>query len=240
VDNPARAGALRWRFRKRASAHLRSRETPTKRGLGPATEERPLIDGRHLGCGALLSSSRRFSGERPCIRPRVAQARRGRAPRLHASHEVRGSVTRSWKTASLRQGSAGSVDPRRARNASRGAIRRRRSGLATRGVRADRVGVEFPGAARGNASAARGARIDESRPPLARETSAGSRSHTSDERKLAWKRVRPSRGAVSACDRAAHLPRQVGMRRSRGGARGLCWLQKSTSDARSKVERPRV
>jgi len=125
VDNPARAGALRWRFRKRASAHLRSRETPTKRGLGPATEERPLIDGRHLGCGALLSSSRRFSGERPCIRPRVAQARRGRAPRLHASHEVRGERDE------IVENGVSPTRERRQRRSSTGAQRLERSHQAT-------------------------------------------------------------------------------------------------------------
>jgi hypothetical protein len=209
-----------------ASAPRRKRDRSSMEGTSGAARSCPLRGGsRASGPASVLASRKR--GE---------DGRRDSMPLTRYG----GSVTRSWKTASLRQGSAGSVDPRRARNASRGAIRRRRSALATRGVRADRVGVELPGAARGNASAARGARIDESRPPLARETSAGSRSHGSDERKLAWKRVRPSRGAVSACDRAAHLPRQVGMRRSRGGARGLCWLQKSTSDARSKVERPRV
>jgi len=221
----------------------------------PSSEEARLRPSDQGETGSSMESTSGAASSRP-LRGGPEGAALSR-PGVLAKARVSG-VARSWSFTGSRTREVRShrgASPRRERRAAsifaKGAqhpseaSHRRCCGLTTRGVRADRVGVKRPPALE---RAARAAQVVERRPAPGRWNLGwrivgrvvGLRPRSSaDGAARTWRARHGLAGAQAFAGHGRHVERRESGGR-RGGARGLVWLQRSTSGARSKVERPWV
>jgi hypothetical protein len=231
------------RERCEASAAQRVREATgsSMEGTSGAARFRPLRGGLERAA---------LSGAVPRKRDRQRIARSGPSPGLGSRGETVERCLPRWgrraMSSSLPAGMPVEKSPIDVRD-----------GLMTRGVRADRVGVErHSGRARKLSlrdsgpleRGERSARSSQGGTPLACEHSAGDQTGARARLRLGAcdggpaRTGRRSRRRRSAKARALEgaLAERRESNGQRGGARGLYWLQKSTSGARSTVARPWV